>query len=790
VGPVITQITLNTTAPLTTATPAAGTFLAAVDVSLSASDPNSTIRYTIDGSDPSTSATAATYSLPIPISTTTTLKYFAANPAGNVEAVKSGVYVIHTGLDLTVNSFKINNGAPTTNIPAVILTMDAVDPMGVAKMRFSNDGVNYSLDEPYATSKAWTLSVGDGAKNVFVRFTDGAGILYAPVAAQIALDTTAPVSTASPAAGTFITPINVVITSSDPSDVIKYTLDNTDPATSTTALTYTGPVNIAATATLKYFATDLAGNAEAVKSNLYTFHASDLVASVRINDGATVTNNTAVTLALFATDATGVAKMRFSSDGVNYSPDEPYATSKAWTLGTGDGVKNVFVRFTDGAGMLYDPVTAQITLDTTAPITTTTPAAGTYISSVTVALTANEANSTFRYTVDGSDPTTSATAVHYNLPINISADTTLKYYATDPAGNAEAVKTGLFVIHVADLKVNTFKINGGIATTNSNAVVLTIDATDALGVTKMRFSNDGVNYTADEAYATSKAWTLSAGDGIKNVFVRFTDGAGILYDPVTAQITVDSSLPVTTATPIPGTYASALVTVTLTASKPATIYYTTDGTTPTTASAHYAGPITLTSSSTIDYFAVDAAGNVEPVKTGTWTIHVSDMISSVLINSGAISTNSTAVTLTLNAVDPLGVDTMQFSNDGIIFTPEEPYATSKAWTLSSGDGTKTVYVRFRDKALPTGNLYEPVTASIQLSTGPKPDGRITGAATVVLADALRALQMAAGLVTPTAAELAHGDVAPMVNGKSAPDGVINILDALVILRATLGLVTL
>ena len=39
---------------------------------------------------------------------------------------------------------------------------------------------------------------------------------------------------------------------------------------------------------------------------------------------------------------------------------------------------------------------------------------------------------------------------------------------------------------------------------------------------------------------------------------------------------------------------------------------------------------------------------------------------------------------------------MQFSNDGATWSSPEPYATTKSWTLEPGDGTKTVYVKFKD----------------------------------------------------------------------------------------------
>jgi hypothetical protein len=48
-----------------------------------------------------------------------------------------------------------------------------------------------------------------------------------------------------------------------------------------------------------------------------------------------------------------------------------------------------------------------------------------------------------------------------------------------------------------------------------------------------------------------------------------------------------------------------------------------------------------------------------------------------------------------------GVSQMRFTNDGITWTDWEPYATSKPWILTAGNGTKTVYVQFQDSA---GNL--------------------------------------------------------------------------------------
>ena len=73
------------------------------------------------------------------------------------------------------------------------------------------------------------------------------------------------------------------------------------------------------------------------------------------------------------------------------------------------------------------------------------------------------------------------------------------------------------------------------------------------------------------------------------------------------------------ASPAGGLY-NAAQTVTLTASEPAAIYYTTDGSAPTTASSRYTAPIQLTTVSKLQFFAVDTAGNQSAVGSEVYTI--------------------------------------------------------------------------------------------------------------------------------------------------------------------------
>ena len=101
-------------------------------------------------------------------------------------------------------------------------------------------------------------------------------------------------------------------------------------------------------------------------------------------------------------------------------------------------------------------------------------------------------------------------------------------------------------------------------------VTLTLSATDALtGVTQMRFSNTGTSYSAAEAYATTKAWTLTTGAGTKTVYVQYKDAAGNWSAAVTDTIVLDTTAPTISARTVTSVTANA-ATVTWTTNEPAT----------------------------------------------------------------------------------------------------------------------------------------------------------------------------------------------------------------------------
>jgi hypothetical protein len=91
----------------------------------------------------------------------------------------------------------------------------------------------------------------------------------------------------------------------------------------------------------------------------------------------------------------------------------------------------------------------------------------------------------------------------------------------------------------------------------------------------------------------------------------------------------------------------------------------------------------------------------------------------VVINGGDPFTTNANVTLTLAATDNSGsVAAMRFSNNGGgNWSSWEDYATSKAWMLLPGNGSKTVFAQFRDAA---GNVSPDASDTILLDTNPPP----------------------------------------------------------------------
>jgi prepilin-type N-terminal cleavage/methylation domain-containing protein len=70
----------------------------------------------------------------------------------------------------------------------------------------------------------------------------------------------------------------------------------------------------------------------------------------------------------------------------------------------------------------------------------------------------------------------------------------------------------------------------------------------------------------------------------------------------------------------------------------------------------------------------------------------------IKIANDAAYTNTSIVTLKITKGSGATPAYMAFSNDGTTWSPQVAFSTTASWTLVTGDGTKTVYVRFYDSS--------------------------------------------------------------------------------------------
>jgi hypothetical protein len=113
------------------------------------------------------------------------------------------------------------------------------------------------------------------------------------------------------------------------------------------------------------------------------------------------------------------------------------------------------------------------------------------------------------------------------------------------------------------------------------------------------------------------AWSYGVSSGTTTSFAQ---GLGVDDVSITAYATQIASTP--TFDPAPGSYLTAQNVTLQTTTNGATIYYTTDGNTPTTSSAVYSTPIAVTATTTIKAIAVAAGHENSPVGTGTYILPV------------------------------------------------------------------------------------------------------------------------------------------------------------------------
>ena len=110
---------------------------------------------------------------------------------------------------------------------------------------------------------------------------------------------------------------------------------------------------------------------------------------------------------------------------------------------------------------------------------------------------------------------------------------------------------------------------------------------------------------------------------------------------------------------------------------------------------------------TVHFQVMDHAGLVSPDPARNITVDLTPPVGVIAIEGGSQTTRDRDVTLDLNYTDALsGVSQARYGDDGTWDTePWEAPATTRNWTLTAGDGTKTVYYQLVDVVGRTSGTY-------------------------------------------------------------------------------------
>jgi hypothetical protein len=275
--------------------------------------------------------------------------------------------------------------------------------------------------------------------------------------------------------------------------------------------------------------------------------------------------------------------------------------------------------------------------------------------------------------------------------------------------------------------VGSIVIDDGAEFTNNTRVDLTLVATDLTGVSDMLIGEASDLGTAKwTPFHRSYELVLKPGDGPKYVFAAFRDPLGHVSMPVQDSIILDT-MPPTLDLAIEGgaPFTNRLdVQVGIVAAERfrTTLLQISDGPDLSAAPRLPFVPSLVwrfgegDGTKTVYARAWDAAGNVGPVAMATIVLDTVPPVVGISMNGGAGFTGSRAVSVTLDVIDDLHATTMWIGEDPTLQGASPiPFATPTVWTLSEGDGPKTLFARVVDAA---GNLGPISGADIVLDTTP------------------------------------------------------------------------
>jgi len=545
-----------------------------------------------------------------------------ANPTWNQPLSSDGV-VLNGAHDLQSFAFLNNDNASTiifnlsqtTALPVTFSGANA--PTGTVQMT-QITSANITDNNEFSTVVAPTTQTLSG-------FNPATGLTLPPFSMTVL--TTASSAVQAPAfsvaAGTYTSAQTVTMTDSTSGAAIYYTTDGSTPTANSTA--YTAPVVVSSSETLQAIAIVSGSTPSAVTSAAYVIGATTAAAPTFSVAAGTYTTAQTVSIS----DVTSGATIYYTTNGSAPTTSSTQYTAPI-TVNTSETLQAIAAV---GDPTVSAVASASYVIQTQAATPMFSVAAGTYSSSQTVAIADATAGATIYYTTNGSTPTTSSTA--YSAAINVSATETLRAIAVATGYSNSGVATATYTLSSTTTATPTFSVAGGVY--NTPQTVALVDTTPG-----------AVIYYTTNATAPTTASTLYTGP-IAVTACEYIEAIAVAPgDKQSSVVAANYNLTVgkPTFSIASGTY-SATQAVTISDLTPgATIFYTTNGTAPSTESNVYTGPITVSASETIEVLAAKIGYVNSAVNSAAYTISSSTLTAAPVFSvAGGVYNSSQTVAI-------------------------------------------------------------------------------------------------------------------------------------------------
>jgi hypothetical protein len=585
-------------------TPGAGTYSTATSVTLNnvTVPAGATLRYTLNGVDPTLSSPAYTAAISLPMNASTTLKVRGFLTGWTESAVLSAVYNMTGSLDIAAPRFAPVEGTYTSAQSVSLgnsIILGTATPATGATIRYTTDG-----NDPTATSTVYNPAVPIAITTTTILKIKSFQTDWIPSPTYTAnYEITGQVSLAGitliPDPGIYQTEQVIEVAGTPyPSDAdLRYTTDGSDPTVASSMFTQLNPP-LGSTLNLKLrgFRTDW--DPSPVLSAQYIF-----TGQVQIQEPVFVTDpspiyTTAQNVVISTTTNTLGAAIRFTISTDGTEPNDPDETSPIYNQPIALGLNSVTVIKVKAfkTDWIPSPTYMAVYIITgTVDITgiTFTPTAGTYTTQQTISTTGSiyPNGAELRYTDDGSNPTetsnlfTEFTHTLMNSSLNLKFRGFKANWTPSPVVSVNYLFTGQVV-----LSTPLFTPAAGTYTTQQSITVLPAQL-PASGVT-IRYTTNGTEPTANSpAYEEPIELAMARTTEVR--LKGFADGW-------TPSVTASAIyiMTGTVATPIfshPGnvTYGAGFKMGISCATPGATIRYTTDGSDVTSTSLVYGDSLSI-----------------------------------------------------------------------------------------------------------------------------------------------------------------------------------------------------